>query len=65
MTWTAADILRILLFICIIGMLVISVFYLRRRKMSRLAYLLWGLLALFLPVLGPYIVIAARPGEAR
>ena len=63
MTWTAADSMRTLLFVCLIGMLLIAVLYLRQRKMSTLAYMLWGLLALFLPILGPYIVIAARPGS--
>lgn len=65
MVWTTADTLRLLLFICLIGMLVLAVLYLRRRKLSGLAYVMWGLLALFLPVLGPYLVIALRPGEQR
>ena len=65
MTWTAADTLRVLLFVCLIGMLIMAVLYLRQRKLSTLDYVLWGLLALFLPVLGPYLVIAMRPGKSR
>lgn len=41
----------------------VAVLYLRQRKLSTLAYFMWGLLALMLPVLGPYLVIIARPGE--
>lgn len=63
MIWTPADTLRILLFACLFGMLMVAVLYLRRRKLSTLAYFLWGLLALLLPVVGPYLVIAARPGQ--
>jgi len=63
MIWTPADTLRILLFACLFGMLMVAVLYLRRRKLTTLAYFLWGLLALLLPVVGPYLVIAARPGQ--
>jgi hypothetical protein len=38
---------------------------LRRRTMSTQEYLLWGLLAVLLPVLGPYLVISSRPGKPR
>lgn len=55
-------ILRLWLFVCLFGMVMISISYLRQRKLSTLAFLLWGLLALMLPVLGPYLVIASRPG---
>jgi membrane-bound metal-dependent hydrolase YbcI (DUF457 family) len=55
--------LRILLFACLFGMLMVAVLYLRQRKLTTLAYFLWGLLALLLPILGPYLVITARPGE--
>lgn len=43
----------------------LAVLFLRQRKLSTLGYLMWGLLALFIPILGPYLVIAARPGEAN
>ena len=55
--------MKIWLFSCLFGMVVIAVGYLRQRKLSTTAFLLWGLLALLLPVLGPYLVIASRPGD--
>jgi hypothetical protein len=61
--WITPQVLIFCLFACQIGMLLLAVFYLRRRTLSGIAYLLWGLLALFLPLIGPYLVIAARPGE--
>jgi hypothetical protein len=60
---TTADTLRILLLACLFGMLMVAVLYLRQRKLTTLAYFMWGLLALLLPILGPYLVISARPGE--
>ena len=50
MNWTPGDTLRILLFACLFGMVMVAVLYLRQRKLSTLAYFMWGLLALMLPV---------------
>jgi len=61
--WTPINTLRIIMFACLFGMVLIAVLYLRQRKLSTMVYLLWGLLALILPVVGPYLVIASRPGE--
>ena len=61
--WETTDTLRVLLYVVLFGMLLIAVLYLRQRKLSKAAYVLWGILALILPVVGPYIVIASRPGE--
>jgi predicted membrane channel-forming protein YqfA (hemolysin III family) len=61
--WTPDEILRIMLFACLFGMVMVAIFYLRQRKLSTLAYLLWGLFAVVVPVLGPYLVIISRPGE--
>lgn len=61
--WETTDILRALLYVVLFGMLLIAVLYLRQRKLSKVAYVLWGILALIVPVVGPYIVIASRPGE--
>jgi hypothetical protein len=41
----------------------LSAFYLRRRALTPLAYAGWGLLALMLPIIGPFLVIWAQPGE--
>jgi len=61
--WTPDEILRIMLFACLFGMVMVAIFYLRQRKLSTMAYLLWGLFAVVVPVLGPYLVIISRPGE--
>jgi hypothetical protein len=61
----ASDVLRALLIIDIIGMAVLSIFYLRRRPLSALAFLGWGLLAILVPILGPFFIIAYHPGKAR
>ena len=58
----APDVIRILLLLCVMGMALIALFYLRRRNLSVREFTLWGLLALFLPILGPLIVITLRPG---
>jgi len=63
--WTAADTLLLLLFASIGGMLILAVLYLNQRKLSPLSFVLWGLLAISIPLLGPYLVIALRPGEPR
>ena len=60
---SAPELIRILLLLCVMGMALIALFYLRRRNLSVREFTLWGLLALFLPILGPLIVISFRPGE--
>jgi len=57
--------MRALLIACMAGMALLAAFYLRRREMSTLAYLAWGLLALLLPLLGPFLVILNHPGNLR
>ena len=61
--WETADTLRVSLLAVLFGMLLIAVLYLRQRKLSTLAYVLWGIFALLLPVIGPYLAIASQPGE--
>jgi hypothetical protein len=60
---TTSEILTFLVYACQFGMMILAIFYLRRRRMPGISYLLWGLLAISLPIIGPYLVIAARPGE--
>jgi hypothetical protein len=59
---TAADVLRALILVDILAMALFAIFYLRRRALSWTAFLGWGLLAVLIPLLGPFLVIAARPG---
>jgi len=58
-----ADALRVLLIIFLVAIFLVSISYLRRRKMSTWAYAFWGTIALLLPAFGPFFVIAYRPGE--
>lgn len=57
--------LRILLTIFLVAIYLLAMFYLRRRRLSASAYIFWGLMALAVPALGPFLVILARPGESR
>lgn len=56
--------MRILILVCLILMALIAVFFLRTRRMSLTAYISWGLLALFVPLLGPFLVILSCPGTS-
>ncbi len=56
---------RLLIIGCMFSMTVLAVFYLRRRELSPMAFVAWGLLALILPVIGPFLVIWLQPGEKR
>lgn len=59
------DIMRILLYLCLLGMALLAAFYLRGRSLSRLEYLKWGLLLLLVPLLGPFLVIISTPGKPQ
>jgi hypothetical protein len=61
----AALILQSLFAIYVLAAFVIAIFYLRYRRCSPLEFALWGGVALFLPVFGPFFVIAARPGPKK
>jgi len=62
---TTADVLRVLLVLDIFGMALLAALYLRQRQLSFIDYLGWGLLAVLIPLVGPFLVIASRPGERR
>jgi hypothetical protein len=57
--------LLILLIIVIFAMALLAIFYLWKRQMAWFEYVSWGLLALLVPILGPLLVIASRPGKTR
>jgi hypothetical protein len=59
------DILRALLVFSQLGMVTLSLFYLKTRALSVMEFVGWGLLALLVPFLGPFLVILARPGEKQ
>ncbi len=58
-----AGVIRAILLVDIVAMALLAVIYLRQRRMNWVSYIYWGLLAIGIPVLGPFIVIASRPGE--
>lgn len=62
---TAADALRVLILLDIVAMALFAILYLRQRPLSWIAFLGWGLLAVLVPILGPFLVIVCRPGAAR
>jgi hypothetical protein len=61
----SSEVMLFIVYLCLFLMPLLAVFFLRRRKLTVFEYLLWGLLALLLPVLGPYLVIVSRPGQVR
>ena len=57
--------LHFLLVLFIFGMYFLALAYLRRQRLPFSTFALWGLLALFLPALGPFLVIVLQPGKSR
>ncbi len=57
------EVMRAILLAAILGMALLAAFYLRRREMALSEYLFWGLVIILLPMLGPFLVILARPGK--
>ncbi len=58
-----AEILRVMLAVCLLAMYIMAMLYLRRRRLSMGQLLAWGILALLLPALGPFLVLLFQPGE--
>jgi hypothetical protein len=56
------DVLRFLLAVCLVGMALLAFLFLRRRQLTTAESLAWGLLIVFVPLLGPFLVIVLRPG---
>ena len=59
------QLMRLLLVTCLLGMAILATLSLRRRKMPVSAYIGWGLIAILLPLVGPFIILLVRPGEGR
>jgi hypothetical protein len=60
-----ASFLRFLLLFYSGVVFAVALSYLYYRRVTVLEYFLWATLALVVPVLGPFFVIAARPGPRR
>ncbi|MDX9993148.1 MAG: hypothetical protein RBS68_14000 [Anaerolineales bacterium] len=57
-----AENLRLLLALYLGLSVLITIAYLARRRLTLGEWLFWGLVAVALPVFGPFFVISARPG---
>ena len=53
--------MRLLLVGCLLGLYILAMFDLRRRSLTLVQFTAWGLLALLVPALGPFLVIVSRP----
>lgn len=58
-------IIGLLLIIDIIVLAFFALFYLAQRRMHWFMYIGWALVAIIIPVLGPFLVISNHPGEWR
>lgn len=58
-------ILLLLLTFYMVAGFALALSYLRHRSLKRAEFALWGMLALLVPVFGPFFVIAARPGPRK
>jgi hypothetical protein len=55
--------IRFLIIIVVVLMALLAIFYLRKRHLTWWEFCGWGLLALMLPLVGPFLVIFLRPGK--
>ncbi len=60
-----AETLRTLLVGFLFAMYLLAILYLRRRPLTWAQFASWGLFALLVPALGPFLTILARPGSRR
>jgi len=60
-----AENLRLLLVVSLVAMYILAMLYLRRRPLTLGQFTAWGLFALFIPALGPFLAILNRPGGPR
>jgi hypothetical protein len=44
-------------------MALVAILYLRQRRLPLIGYACWGLVALLIPFMGPFLVIMSHPGE--
>ena len=55
--------MRVILLFYLVASFLLAIFYLRDRNLKFGEYALWGLFALLIPALGPFIVILSQPGK--
>jgi len=61
----AVLLIKIVLVVFCAALFLLAVGYLLRRRLTWFEYGAFGLLALLVPILGPFLVIALRPGQPR
>ncbi len=61
----SADTLRLMILGCILSLNILAALFLRGRKLSLWEYTGWGIVAMILPIIGPFIVIWVQPGHQR
>ncbi len=59
------EVMHTLLYTFLIAMALIAGLYLRRRSLPLTGYLFYAALIVFVPLLGPFLTIAIRPGTPR
>jgi hypothetical protein len=59
------DSIRLLILLCMVVMGMLAAFSLRRRELPIRVYAFWGLVAVLIPLIGPFIVIWIQPGNKR
>jgi hypothetical protein len=57
-----AETLRLVLAVFLIAMYILAMLSLRCRRLSLGRFIAWGCLALFVPAVGPFLVLLLRPG---
>jgi len=55
--------LRMLLAGCLVAMYILAMLCLRRRPLSLGRFIAWGMFALFVPALGPFLAILNSPSS--
>jgi hypothetical protein len=60
-----AETLHLMLTGYLVAMFVLALVYLRRRPLTWIQFAAWGLLALLVPALGPFLVILSQPGKTN
>lgn len=61
----SADTLRLMLLLTVLGMALLAGLYLRSRHLSRWETVGWVMFIIFIPLLGPFLVILSSPGRPR
>lgn len=63
--FVSPEVMLTLLYAFLVVMALIAGLYLRRRSLPLTGYLFYAALIVFIPLLGPFLTIAIRPGTPR